>query len=337
MHCTACGQHNHEGANFCGACGTALATEANASPTQGADAGATVIVASPAVHDGNTQHAPTPTQPVPPQGQIRIVAVGGVLLLIALVAVLAYVVLSGGEGNPPSQDLLDEPLVDVVELDGTVLRLQVDVDFEGSVDNIALYGDGALVDQAASLGGSLVWTDPPEGRHDLILRAQKGDVVLIGAPTTIVIGGEATPDSTTPDDTTPPTTTPGDGDPDDTAVDATSSTTSASTTQPPPSIGPYVAVLASLPKGTVTLDAANQSGQNLAITFGLEFHRVIDSDNWASLRDDFWVIATSRNFETLDRAAAHCWELGATDANTCFGRPITQNPDDLTVVGVPAP
>ena len=347
MHCTACGQHNHDDANFCGACGNALQA-----PPAANDPSAAIIVPSPASHDGTSLQTPPPAQddgssaPVR-QRHLRIVAAGGVLLLIALVGILAFLVLSGDESDPPSQEALDEPGVDMVELDGTVVRLQVSVDFDGSVDNIALYGDGALVDQAANLGGQLVWSDPPEGRHDLILRAQKGDLVLIGAPTSIVVGTDATldgegdsattTDETSPEDASPPEDTSPDTSSTETTPTSADASSSTTTTEAAPGVGPYVAVLASLPKSTVTIEAANQSGQNLAITFGLEFHRVIDSDNWASLRDGFWVIATSRNFETLDRAAAHCWELGATEANTCFGRPITQNPDDLTVVGVPAP
>jgi len=340
MHCTACGQHNHEGVNFCGACGNALPTEANAALHEQPgrpDGGTTTAVIPTVAHDEQTEEHQVPPA-APSRAHLRFVTAGGVILLVALLATLSFVVLRGGDGPPPSQEALDGLVVDVVDVDGQVVRLQVPVDFAGSVDNIALYADGALVDQAANLGGSLVWTDPPEGQHDLVLRAQKGDIVLIGAPTTVIIRSE----STLEEGSESADTTPDDPDPDDAhldvdAVDPTTTTSTTTTTQPPPSVGPYVSVLASLPKDTVTLDAAEQSGQNLTITFGLEFYRVIDSDNWASLRDGFWVIATSRNFETLDLAAAHCWELGATDANTCFGRPVTQNPDDVTVVGVPAP
>lgn len=327
MFCGSCGHANDDGAHFCSDCGGTLGgttqTVTESSPT---------IVVPPAPPPPADPHQPWYAAP---SGSLRgvVLATGAAFVVVAIVLVLVLVLTGNDAREPLAKAALDSPRASVVIASGGSTSIVVEIDFEGSVDNIALYRNGDLVDQASSLGGELVWSNPPEGTHQVVLRSQTGNDVLIGDPTTVIVGsptdsepGEAAGTTTTVLETTTST-----------AAQTTTSTTEATTTTTIPPIGPYIAVLASLPKSTVSLSAAQTSGEKLADDFGIGSYSLVDSDDWESLRDGFWVIASPQNFQTLAEAAAHCWNLGARDASTCFARPVSQNPADLTVVGNPAP
>lgn len=335
MQCTTCGHDHPAGANYCARCGAAVAAAT-------VDPNATVVVPTPiAAPPEATHYAPPPPPRRGPGSALAVKAALAVVTVLLLIAagLLLLVMLSNEDRALPSAAALDEPTARLVTTpSGTAVEVPVDLD--GSVDNIALYANGQLVDQATSLGGTLVWTNPPDGTHDLVLRAQLGADVLIGAAATIVVGPtdetSDTPATSTDPSTAAPSSTSA---PPSTSAASTTTTTAPTTTTADPGAapGPYVAVLASLPKASTTAEQAEASGATLAIRFGATGHRVIDSDRWASLRDGFWVVATPEDFDTIEAAAAHCWQLGARDTSTCFGRPVTQDPGDLTRVAPPAP
>ncbi len=383
MQCPSCGQSNADGSNFCAGCGGSLAPvpdTASDADHPHVDSDPTIVFApqSSLTHPPSRQppaHQPPTNQPPPAQAPIAqaagvpiyadggelpyphrrtpstiakvLIGVASLLLVIAGALLVAVMLRDDGDRTPPSQASLDAPeLIVNTSADGSGV-VAAGIDFAGSVDNIALYANGMLVDQAGSLGGQLVWRDAPAGTHSMVLRSQTGDLILIGAPNVVTVGADqgSSGDVAAPDDTSPDTTSP-DGTTETTLEPTTvPPTTAAPTTGPqtPPAtlpvgeIGPYVAVLASLPKATTNQPTADSSGARLAAQLGIAGHRIVDSDNWASLRDGFWVVVTPENFPTVDAAAAHCWALGARTSSTCFGRPVTQNPADLTVVAPPAP
>ena len=313
MFCGSCGHANDDGAHFCSDCGGTLG-----GTTQ------TVTESSPRLSFRPHHRRPLTLinrgmrrHPAACAGSSYL-ATGAAFVVVAIVLVLVLVLTGNDAREPLAKAALDSPRASVVIASGGSTSIVVEIDFEGSVDNIALYGNGDLVDQASSLGGELVWSNPPEGTHQVVLRSQTGNDLLIGDPTTVIVGSPWTAGAQT-------------------AAQTTTSTTEATTTTTIPPIGPYIAVLASLPKSTVSLSAAQTSGEKLADDFGIGSYSLVDSDDWESLRDGFWVIASPQNFQTLAEAAAHCWNLGARDASTCFARPVSQNPADLTVVGNPAP
>ncbi|MEV6683338.1 hypothetical protein AB0N09_41790 [Streptomyces erythrochromogenes] len=103
------------------------------------------------------------------------------------------------------------------------------------------------------------------------------------------------------------------------------------TTHPTPA-GHWIVQLASIPK----TDGEPAREQNLAvIRRKVPTARVLDSDQYASLRPGYWVVYDPGPYATGADAVAFCHEAGLNTRNNCRGRYLSPRPEDSTLVCEP--
>jgi len=249
---------------------------------------------------------PAPTLSIGPSGSApdgarRIhlwLPVLGVLILAVGAAVL-YVVTREPSDVAAGTPVPDPRLV-VTETDTAIV---VPIDFEGDASLVSLYANGHLIDRAPGFGPTaLIWKEPPPGRHAITL---------------LVISPDGTARSSEP-----------------VLIDVNRP---VGWREGEDNLGGAIMVLKSLPTDTFTRERAEQAASLLVANADQRIKiRILLSNDFPSLSPGFWVIYAGPFDNAIDAARA-CWALGMTEPQQCYGRPLTEDPNDVDTIENPRP
>ncbi len=223
------------------------------------------------------------------------------LVIVALAAggTAAYLATRSSAKTTASGPVPDPQLV----VTGTDTAIVVPIDFEGEASLVSLYANGHLIDRADGFGPTaLVWKEPPPGRHSITL---------------LVIGPDGTARSSQP-----------------VLIDVNRP---VGWREGEDNLGGAIMILKSLPTDTFTRERAESAASLLVANADDRIKiRILLSNDFPSLSPGFWVIYAGPFDNAVDAARA-CWTLGMTEAEQCYGRPLTDDPADADTVENPRP